>query len=74
MAQVIKLTESLSALERVRLIEHLAATLENDVQSQEPPKRRSLYGILAEFGSAPSAEEIDEARAEMWKNFPREDI
>ena len=36
--------------------------------------RRSLYGILAHLGPAPSAEEIDQARAEAWANFPREDI
>jgi hypothetical protein len=26
------------------------------------------------FQQAPSAEEIDQARREMWGNFPREDI
>lgn len=36
--------------------------------------RRSLYGIFAHLGTAPSAEEIDQARAEAWANFPREDL
>lgn len=35
---------------------------------------QSIKGILASRGISVSAEEIDEARREMWKNFPREDI
>jgi hypothetical protein len=31
----------------------------------------SLRGILSKYGPAPSAEEIDENRAEMFANFPR---
>lgn len=34
---------------------------------------RSIYGALAEFGPAPSAEEIDEARREAWAKFYDED-
>ena len=30
---------------------------------------RSAYGLLAEFGSAPSAEEIDENRRDMFRGF-----
>jgi len=33
---------------------------------------RSVYGICADLGSAPSAEEIDETRREVFENFPRE--
>jgi hypothetical protein len=35
---------------------------------------RSLRGLLAKYGSAPSAEEIDQNRAEMFANFPRNDF
>ena len=35
---------------------------------------RSLYGLLAKYGPAPSAEEIDQNRAEMFANFPRTDF
>jgi len=35
---------------------------------------RSLRGILAKYGPAPSAEEIDLSRAEMFANFPRSDF
>ena len=34
----------------------------------------SLRGLLAKYGPAPSAEEIDENRAEMFANFPRTDF
>jgi hypothetical protein len=35
---------------------------------------RSLRGLLAQYGPAPSAEEIDQNRAEMFANFPRSDF
>jgi hypothetical protein len=35
---------------------------------------RSLRGLLAKYGAAPSAAEIDQNRAEMLANFPRADI
>ena len=40
--------------------------------SKEPT--RSLRGLLSKYGPAPSAEEIDESRAEMFANFPRSDF
>jgi len=33
----------------------------------KPP--RSAYGLLAEYGPAPSAEEIDENRRDMFRGF-----
>jgi len=35
---------------------------------------RSLRGLFAKYGHAPSAEEIDQNRAEMFANFPRSDF
>ncbi len=35
---------------------------------------RSLRGLLSKYGPAPSAEEIDENRVEMFANFPRFDF
>ena len=35
---------------------------------------QSIKGILAGRGISIAAEDIDEARREMWKNFPREDV
>lgn len=64
------LIEELSPLEKLKLIEKLSVSLEQNVRPQKP--RKSLYGIWK--GVSISAEEIDEARQEMWGNFPREDI
>lgn len=70
--QVVKLAAELSALDKVRLVEQVMATLENDLTAQEKKPRRSLYGIWK--GVDVSDEDIAEVRREMWKNFPREDI
>jgi hypothetical protein len=46
------------------------------LRDEAAPKKpfRSIKGILAGRGISVSAEDIDGARREMWKNFPREDI
>jgi hypothetical protein len=36
--------------------------------------RRSLWGICADLGPAPSAADIDAARRDAWASFPRDDI
>jgi len=73
--EVEKLALQLSPLDRARLVERLAALIRLDLQyPTSPTPRRSLYGVLAHLGKAPSDEEIDEARQEAWANFPREDI
>jgi len=71
--QILDLTRRLSSQDKLRLIDTLAQQLLQEMRPTQPP-RRSLRGILADLGPAPSAEEIDEARREAWANFPREDI
>lgn len=46
------------------------------LREQTTPRKpfRSIKGILAGRGISISAQAIDEARREMWKHFPREDI
>jgi hypothetical protein len=46
------------------------------LRDEAAPKKpfRSVKGILAGRGISVSAADIDEARREMWKSFPREDI
>jgi hypothetical protein len=34
----------------------------------------SLRGLFAKYGTAPSAEEFDQNRADMFRNFPRSDL
>ena len=48
----------------------------NFLKSQDAGPRsalRSAFGICAHLNSNISAEEIDEARREMWGSFPRDD-
>ena len=47
---------------------------EADAQAPGKEPTRSLRGLLAKYGPAPSAEEIDRNRAEMLANFPRSDF
>jgi hypothetical protein len=72
--QVISLARQLPPLEKIRLIEQMAPEIERDMLSQRPLKLKSLLGLCADLGPAPSAQEIDEIRREMWADFPREDI
>ncbi len=44
-------------------------------QKSEPKRpRRSLMGLWADLDVKITREDIDEARQEMWGNFPREDF
>jgi hypothetical protein len=72
--QVVSLARQLPPLEKIRLIEQMAPEIERDMLSQQPFKRKSLLGLCADLGPAPSAQDIDEIRREMWADFPREDI
>jgi hypothetical protein len=60
----------LSPVDKVRLIERLASVLQYDVAAPSAAPRRSLHGILAEYGPAPSDEDIAEARRELWSSGP----
>jgi len=52
---------------------YVGRVLEKTLVVETEPVRRPLEsarGILAQYGPAPSAEEIDEARIEFWGNRP----
>ena len=78
--QVLQMAQRLPITEQIRLIARLAPMAEQAIpmmQAEDIPKpalRRTARGILAGMGPAPTAEEIDEARREMWGNFPRDDF
>jgi hypothetical protein len=69
-----ELAMTLTAEEQVALIGDLAAKLQGKFVPPEKKPFRSFRGILKKTGPAPSAEDIDEIRQEVWANFPREDI
>jgi len=72
--QVVSLARQLPPVEKIRLIERMVPEIERDMLGQRPLKRKSLLGLCADLGPAPSVEDIDEIRHEMWAGFPREDI
>jgi hypothetical protein len=71
--KAVSLARQLPALDKVRLIEWLAPEIERDLL-RRPQELKSLLGLCADLGPAPSAGEIDEIRHEMWSAFPREDV
>ena len=72
--EVVQLAKGLSPADQLRLVERLLPGLEAKVETADKKPLRSSYGALADLGPAPSAEDIDEVRREMWRNFPRDDI
>jgi hypothetical protein len=70
---VATLARRLSPLEQFLLIEQLINEIKHDLVTS-PTAKRSLYGLCADLGPAPSASEIDQVRHEMWSSFPRGDI
>lgn len=61
--------------EGVSPAEYLRQLLEREVQSKRVSRKplKSLYGMLAKHGPAPSTEQMEESRKEMFQNFARDD-
>lgn len=72
--EALALVEKLSPLDKVRLLEKLASTLESDLAETQVEPLESLYGLWADLNIDISEDDIAQARREMWSNFPREDI
>jgi len=72
--EALELVKQLSPVDKTRLIERIVPDIERELITTQPVPRKSLWGLCADLGPAPSAEEIDQARREEWANFPREDI
>ncbi len=70
--RILELTQGLSLLDKVRLVERVMPQIESELAGAAKTPKQSLLGICADLGPAPSAETVDEARREMWRNFPRE--
>ncbi|MEH2191154.1 MAG: hypothetical protein V7K98_00590 [Nostoc sp.] len=73
--EVLRLAKQLLTVDKVRLIQQIAADIECELTDQSSiVKSKSLWGLCADLGKVPSAVEIDTARSEEWASFPREDI
>lgn len=53
----------------MRLIEAISPDIEQALSQTDLKPRRSLWGICANLGEVPTAEDIDEIRQEMGLNF-----
>ena len=71
---VLHLAKQLTPIEKVQLIEKIVPDLEAHLEvvdtSRTSPKLplRSVYGLCADLGPAPSAEDIDEIKMEDNSN------
>jgi hypothetical protein len=72
--QVLTIANQLSLADRLRLIERILPDFQVALTNVNPMPKRSLYGLCADLGSAPSAEDIDEMRQEAWANFGEEEM
>jgi len=71
---VIEYAKQLNALDKIRLVEVLIPDVKATIADVPPKALKSPYGTFADLGTAPSAEDIEETRREMLRNFPRSDI
>lgn len=58
-----------AAAEGLSLEAWIKKLAEDEAVSQRHKPLKSAYGLLAEYGPAPSAEEIDENRRDMFRGF-----
>jgi hypothetical protein len=68
---ILDAVRSLPIHKQQEILSH-ATRLRDEAAAKKP--FRSIKGILAGRGISISAEDIDEARREMWKSFPRQDV
>ena len=70
--EVLRLAQKLPLADKVRLIERIAPQIQRELRSPPGQPRKSLRGLWR--GLDITEEDIDQARREMWGNFPRENI
>ncbi len=70
---VLKMLRKLPPRERLKVISQALPEIEQSL-AEKPQKRRSLRGLWKDLGPSVSEQDIDDARREMWKDFPRQDI
>ena len=68
---ILEAVRALPTEKQREILDH-PARLRDESVKKKPFK--SMEGLWADLGISLSAEEIDENRREMWRNFPRDDI
>lgn len=71
---LIEYAKQLSAFDKLRLVEELIPDVKATIAQAPPAPLKSAHGALADLGTAPSAEDIERTRREMFHRFPRNDV
>lgn len=70
---VLSMLRKLPLRDRLKVI-RLALSEAEEILPESPRQLQSLWGLCADLGPAPSADEIDEIRYTIWADFPRDDV
>lgn len=70
--EALTFVRQLSPVDKARLIERMVPDIERELRVVQSTPRVSLRGLWR--GLDITEDEIDQAREEMWSEFPREDI
>ena len=70
--EALAFVRQLSPVDKARLIEHMAPDIERELKAAQSTPHLPLRGLWR--GLDITEEEIDQARQEMWTEFPREDV
>ena len=69
---ILDVVRALPADKQREVLDHVKHLRDESSQPRKP--RKSGRGLWADLNIDLSAVDIDEARREMWKNFPRDDF
>ncbi len=77
--QILAMIRQLSPRDRLHLIARVLPELDREwplrmSSAKKSGSKKSIYGLWGNLGIDLSAEDIDQARQEMWGSFPRESI
>jgi len=64
--EIIQLAKQLSPIDKVRLIQQLTPDLERELSETKPQLKKSLLGLCADLGKAPSEAEIESSRKKLF--------
>ena len=70
--EALAFVRQLSAVDKARLIERMVPDIERELRAARSTRPVSLRGLWR--GLDITKDEIDQAREEMWSEFPRTDV
>jgi hypothetical protein len=70
---VLDMLRKLPPRERLKVISQALPEIEHSL-AEKPRAYKSLRGLWKDLRPSVSKQDIDDARSEMWKDFPRKDV